>query len=31
MDCLGQEKDGRIEDSIIKDTRNLFRLKKLKK
>ena len=27
MNCLGQEKDKRTEDSIIKDVRNHFRLK----
>ena len=28
MNCLAQEKDERTKDSIIKDIRNLFRLKK---
>ena len=30
MNRLGQEKDKRTEDSIIKDIRNLLRLKKRK-
>ena len=30
MNHLRQERDERIEDSIIKDVKNLFRLKKLK-
>ena len=28
MNCLGKEKYENTEDRIIKDTRNLFRLKK---
>ena len=31
MNQLGQEKDQRIEDSIIEDVRNLYRLKKKNK
>ena len=30
MNSLGQEKDKRMEDTIIKDMSNLFKLKKLK-